>query len=149
MEWTVDTRSDNPCADSPGWKLKEYGVCMKGTLPGAKVGRFQRTEGKLNFIAFEIEDNSKKLPYYRGMCRGDSGSGHWITTMNIITRRVLVAVATGTYHDEFKLDFRPWLTRSVCGSSLNYGGEKAIAVDYAHRTTHEDVLKFIKKILGI
>merc|ERR1712136_563299 len=50
MEWTVDTRSQNPCTDRDDWKLKEYGVCMKGTLPGAKVGRFQRIKGELEFI---------------------------------------------------------------------------------------------------
>ena len=155
MEWTVDGRSKNPCTDFPEYKRKEYGVCMKGTLPGAKVGRFQQIQGKLKFIAFGIEDNSKKLPYYMSPCRSDSGSGHWITIdkrsspesitkEEIITRRALVAVHTETLIREFRLnEFKPWW-RPICGSSLNHEGKKIRGADYAHRTTHEDVLKFIK-----
>ena len=151
MEWTVDTRSQNPCTDRDDWKLKEYGVCMKGTLPGAKVGRFQRIKGELEFIGFQIEDNSKKMPYYNGPCEGDSGSGHWITIHHIIKRRALVAVFTESFAKEFQLDFfglKKELT-TICGSSLNTQGGKAVTANWAHRTTHEDVLKFIKKFLGI
>ena len=155
MEWTVDSSNQNPCRDFRKFKSRIYGVCMKVTLPRALVGHFQKIQGKLNFIAFGYEDKSRKLSYYTAPCTGDSGSGHWITIdeksssesitkQEITDRRALVAVYTESLNKEFKLGAnKPWLT-PICGSSLSVKGHKFPTVEYAQRTTHEDVLKFIK-----
>ena len=157
IKWTVDNRLPNPCSDEPRWD-EEYQVCMKGTLPRATVGWFQFNETDFTFKKFQKEEKSKKGSQYKAACLGDSGSGHWVTSVHDDTssksktnddddtRRALVALYVGASSEEYKLNGMS--VQAICGSNLMLkSGEKLIQGPVSEITTHEEVLTFIKKWL--
>ena len=156
MKWTVwsgDKGVPNPCALNPGWN-EAYKVCMKITLPGAMVARFQFAEKNWNFITFKKEENSKKLSNYKSPCEGDSGSGQWITMYDEtssesqiqggrITRSALVAVHAEALIDTFKAD--GGIQNAVCGSSLNLPDKFIFQAVESQIITNREIWKFITK----
>ena len=160
IKWKVDTQPQNPCSILEGWS-SEYSVCMKGELPRAMAGHFivimsQRLlRATLKLYKFEKEHRTNKLTSYIAPCDGDSGSGHWVTVFNDKsaisqnekddnTRRALVAVMIKTVDASFKLP-NGQSVKVICGGVVRGGGKKRAYGPFAIRTTHTEILKFIKK----
>ena len=162
IKWMVNTKLQNPCAQRLRSWNSEYNVCMKVILPRAMAGHFtligDRLQKNADSITFKKEDRTNKITSYIAACQADSGSGHWVTIhddkssiyqnqKDDNTRRALVAVLTRTVDASFKLP-NGKLVKGVCGGVVkNPSGKKKAFTPYAIKTTHKEVLKFIKKWL--
>ena len=155
IKWMVDTQPQNPCSYMKGWN-PEYNVCMKGILPRAMAGHFILRGEILKLYKFKKEERTNKLTSYIAACDGDSGSGHWVTINDETLlrshgkegdneRRALVAVFTKAYDPTYKLT-NGKLVKGVCGGIItSITGEKKAFGPFAIKTTHAEILKFIKK----
>ena len=157
-------RLQNPCSLSvSGWN-PEYNVCMKAILPRAMAGHFILMEDTFDEsrITFKKEDRTNKVTSYIATCQADSGSGHWVTLYDHKssisqnekddnTRRALVAVVSKAAKTTIMLPNGKSIN-IVCGGRVknpsvegkSSGKFKAYA-PYAIKTTHKQILKFIKK----
>ena len=132
----------------------------------AFVGHFlevgETASRDLKVINFEKEinlRNSKVIKEvntsYISGCRGDSGSGQWITqdespsgANEQINRNVLVAIATkvfqGTYYKNGKKE------HGVCGADIpNINGEQLVSAPVSIKTTYGKILTWIKRKANI
>ena len=153
IKWMVDRQLRNPCSYMKSYN-SEYHVCMKGVLPRAMAGHFILTGDTLELQKFEKQDRTGKFTSYMATCRGDSGSGHWVTVFNDKssisqnekddnTRRGLVAVCVKAFYPSFKLP-NGQSVKVICGGVVRGGGKKRAYGPFAIRTTHTEILKFIR-----
>ena len=141
-------RLQNPCSLRVGGWNPEYNVCMKAILPRAMAGHFILMEDTFDEsrITFKKEDRPNKVTSYIATCQADSGSGHWVTLYDYKssisqnkkddnTRRALVAVISKS------------VDATVCGGRVKNpsSGKFKAYTPYAIKTTHKQILKFIKK----
>ena len=151
-------RLQNPCSLRVGGWNPEYNVCMKAILPRAMAGHFILMEDTFDEsrIKFKKVDRTNKVTSYIATCQADSGSGHWVTLYNHKssisqnekndnTRRALVAVVARSAKTTIMLPNGKSIN-IVCGGRVKTpsGKFKAYA-PYAIKTTHKQILKFIKK----
>lgn len=169
IKWVPYNQANNPCIKSNHWN-PDYTICMKKKLPENNVATFETENlkksiwsmqaNKLKFIEFIKEDESNLPPdfqtSYHAPCKGDSGSGQWITIdedktspwkNTKMSQRVLVAVyntnVLGTYLKSYLgLGKRE---QGVCGGSITLAnGDRLVAENICTKTTNERILDFLK-----
>lgn len=168
MEWTVQTKPSSGCSNHRYWD-PTYMVCMDKTLPQADVGIFKVSDSSniknigvqdlynhMEFSSFEKEYQSEGVPdfesSYLAPCKGDSGSGHWLTINKDdaepwkginIKQMVLVAVYTTGYKGSYKLN--GFNEQGVCGGNIQLeSGERLVGENICTKTTNGEVLEFLK-----
>lgn len=124
MRWKLDTNIQTKC--NIDYQLADYMFCVRPWIPKTVIPVFEdKGNGDLEFKVFEGEENegqdNGEAIGYQLPCKGDSGSGHWITQSN---KAILVGISsTGS---------------SVCGGTSQM-----------HATFDKIVLDFIKSKAGL
>ena len=169
IKWKADNGHRSWCRYSKAWN-PDFMVCIKSILPQADVGLFEITDqsDELNFLNFQKEYGPEgSLPdfqtSYISICRGDSGSGNWITVdedhaknwkndkLNFdmkMSQRVLVTITTFqklvTRDRNFDFNKLPFIG-FVCGSDVTLDdGTRLVSAQYGTKTTSERILTFLK-----
>ena len=96
MRWKFDPSFSALCR-SKHPNLATYTICIKSQLKKPKKARFtEKEDGTLEFNNFVGEVNDKEIPPligYQHVCKGDSGSGHWVKNdLSDVNRFVLVGI---------------------------------------------------------
>ena len=137
-------------------------VCMKAKLPQTDVGIFETTKSfdELEFVSFKKEygpDSPDFETSYLAPCKGDSGSGQWITIDKNeaepwegvkMNQMVLVAVYNTGIRGRYRLNGK--YEKGVCGGDITFeDGKNLVAANYCTKVTNEEVLNFIKSYANI
>ena len=160
----MDNRADNRCTKAYYWNAN-FMVCMKAKLPHANIGIFETKNmesnvwspnfNELKHIRFAKESEYLNRDFetsYIAPCKGDSGSGQWITISedkaqplkNIkMSQRVLVAVNNVGFHGVFQIGGKTYL--GVCGGDVFLDdGSRLVGAPHGTKTTNERILDFLK-----
>ena len=165
IKWVPYNQDNNPCTKANYWD-PDYMICMKKKLPENNVAIFETEDLKksiwsiqaneLKFREFIKEDESNLPPdfqtSYHAPCKGDSGSGQWITIdedktspwkNTKMSQRVLVAVYSTEFHGTYLRGGRE--EQGVCGGSITLDdGDRLVGEDICTKTTNERILDFLK-----
>ena len=92
MRWKLDTNIKTRC--DADYQMAPYMYCIRSYIPKTEIPVFEDNgNADLEFKEFEGEDNEEQgngNPIgYQLPCKGDSGSGHWITENN---KAILVGI---------------------------------------------------------
>ena len=127
---------------------------MKSDSPRAKIGRFKISTSSSNTLELERWDDEPPpidAMSYITPCKGDSGSGHWLTTVlsedkTITIKTVLAAVYATKYHATWKTPdgkerFLPCggvIDNAKTDRKSNVNGPSSI------KTANEEIFEWIK-----